>query len=227
MLKSLKEVVIAILPMTLLIVILTFVFAPLEIEEMISFLFGAMIMIIGMTLFLFGADYSMMEVGHLVGKYMIKKKSLAILISLGFMIGIVITIAEPSVQVLGQQVYQISDGKIGRVLLIGIVSVGTGVFLAFALLRVVFKLSYYKLMAIGYIGVLIASFFTSTEFMPIAFDSGGVTTGPITVPFILALAGGMTSMIRQRKNENDTFGMVGIASLGPILAVMILGVIFQ
>lgn len=227
MLKNLKEVVIAILPMTLLIVILTFIFAPLDSDEMISFLFGAGIMMIGMTLFLFGADYSMMEVGRLVGKYMIKKKSLTILIALGFMIGIVITIAEPSVQVLGQQVNQISEGKIGRVLLIGIVSVGTGVFLAFALLRVVFKLSYYQLMAIGYVGVLIASFFTSNEFMPIAFDSGGVTTGPITVPFILALAGGLTSMIRQETSANDSFGMVGIASLGPILAVMILGVIFQ
>ena len=194
---------------------------------MISFLFGAGIMMIGMTLFLFGADYSMMEVGRLVGKYMIKKKSLTILIALGFMIGIVITIAEPSVQVLGQQVNQISEGKIGRVLLIGIVSVGTGVFLAFALLWVVFKLSYYQLMAIGYVGVLVASFFTSNEFMPIAFDSGGVTTGPITVPFILALAGGLTSMIRQETSANDSFGMVGIASLGPILAVMILGVIFQ
>ncbi|EOS7920485.1 hypothetical protein IGL03_001402 [Enterococcus sp. DIV0808] len=227
MLKNLKEVVIAILPMTLLIVILTFIFAPIDSDEMISFLFGAGIMMIGMTLFLFGADYSMMEVGRLVGKYMIKKKSLTILIALGFMIGIVITIAEPSVQVLGQQVNQISEGKIGRVLLIGIVSVGTGVFLAFALLRVVFKLSYYQLMAIGYVGVLVASFFTSNEFMPIAFDSGGVTTGPITVPFILALAGGLTSMIRQETSANDSFGMVGIASLGPILAVMILGVIFQ
>lgn len=227
MLKNLKEVVIAILPMTLLIVILTFIFAPLDSDEMISFLFGAGIMMIGMTLFLFGADYSMMEVGRLVGKYMIKKKSLTILIALGFMIGIVITIAEPSVQVLGQQVNQISEGKIGRVLLIGIVSVGTGVFLAFALLRVVFKLSYYQLMAIGYVGVLVASFFTSNEFMPIAFDSGGVTTGPITVLFILALAGGLTSMIRQETSANDSFGMVGIASLGPILAVMILGVIFQ
>ncbi|EMF0180521.1 hypothetical protein C656_00190 [Enterococcus hirae 57-03-H11] len=227
MLKNLKEVVIAILPMTLLIVILTFIFAPLDSDEMISFLFGAGIMMIGMTLFLFGADYSMMEVGRLVGKYMIKKKSLTILIALGFMIGIVITIAEPSVQALGQQVNQISEGKIGRVVLIGIVSVGTGVFLAFALLRVVFKLSYYQLMAIGYVGVLVASFFTSNEFMPIAFDSGGVTTGPITVPFILALAGGLTSMIRQETSANDSFGMVGIASLGPILAVMILGVIFQ
>ena len=126
MLKNFKEVIAAILPMTVLIVILTFVFAPLEGEDLASFLVGAAIMMIGMTLFLFGADYSMMEVGDLVGKYMIKKKSLAVLVSLGFAIGIVITIAEPSVQVLGQQVYDISDGEIGRVLLIGIVSVGTG-----------------------------------------------------------------------------------------------------
>lgn len=227
MLKNVKEVITAIVPMTVLIVILTVIFSPLTSEEMGSFLFGATIMMIGMTLFLFGADYSMMEVGNLAGKYLIKKRNLPILISLGFIIGIVITIAEPSVQVLGQQVYKISDGAIGRLLLIGIVSIGTGIFLAFALLRVVFKISYYRLMAIGYLGVLIASFFTTSEFMPIAFDSGGVTTGPVTVPFILALAGGMTSMIRQSKNENDSFGMVGIASLGPILAVMILGVIFQ
>lgn len=225
--KNFKEVIIAIMPMTILIVILTFVFAPLDVESMGRFILGAIMMMVGMSLFLFGADYSMMEVGDLVGKYMIKKKSLPIVISLGFLIGIVITIAEPSVQVLGQQVFDISDGEIGRVLLIGIVSVGTGVFLAFALLRVVFKLSYYRLMVIGYLAVLIASFFTSNEFMPIAFDAGGVTTGTVTVPFILALAGGMTSMIRQGKNENDSFGMVGIASLGPILAVMILGVIFQ
>lgn len=112
MLKNFKEVIAAILPMTVLIVILTFVFAPLEGEDLASFLVGAAIMMIGMTLFLFGADYSMMEVGDLVGKYMIKKKSLAVLVSLGF--AIVITIAEPSVQVLGQQVYDISDGEIAE-----------------------------------------------------------------------------------------------------------------
>ena len=144
------------------------------------------------------------------------------MVSLGFAIGIVITIAEPSVQVLGQQVYDISDGEIGRVLLIGIVSVGTGVFLAFALLRVVFKLSYYQLMAIGYIGVLIASFFTSSEFMPIAFDSGSDYWSS-NCSIYLGPCRRMTSMIKQKKNENDSFGMVGIASLGPILAVMILG----
>lgn len=225
--KSFFDVLAAIVPMTVLIILLTFIFAPLPLEELFIFLIGAVIMILGMTLFLFGAEHSMMEVGDLVGKFIVKKRSLPILISLGFTIGIVITIAEPSVQVLAQQVLEISAGDISRFLLIGIVSIGTGIFLAGALLRVVFKWSYYRLMLVGYLLTFIASFFTAKEFMPIAFDAGGVTTGPITVPFILAVAMGLTSMTHQKKNENDSFGMVGIASLGPILAVMLLGVIFR
>lgn len=225
--KSFQEVIVSILPMTVLIVILTLVFAPLETNDMITFLVGAGIMMVGMAFFLFGAEYSMLRVGELVGEYMIKRRNLAIMLSLGFAIGIGITIAEPSVQVLAQQVRDISDGAITKFLLIGVVSVGTGIFLAFALLRVVFKVSYYKLMLVGYLAVLVASFFTPAEFMPVAFDAGGVTTGPVTVPFILALASGLTSMIHKNKGEDDSFGMVGISSLGPILAVMLLGVIFQ
>ena len=225
--KSFEEVIVAILPMTVLIVILTFIFAPLPKDDLITFIVGAAIMMIGMALFLFGADYSMLRVGSLVGEYMIKKRSLAIMCSLGFAIGIGITIAEPSVQVLAQQVRDISEGTITKFILIGVVSIGTGIFLSFALLRTVFRMSYYKMMLIGYIGVFILSFFTSPEFMPIAFDAGGVTTGPVTVPFILALASGVTSMIHQGKGESDSFGMVGVSSLGPVLAVMLLGVIFR
>lgn len=227
MAKSFKEVLMAIVPMTLLILILSFIFAPLEMQELLIFLLSAVMMILGMTLFLFGAEHSMMAVGDLVGKFMIKKRNLPLMVCLGFIIGIVITIAEPSVQVLGAQVFDISEGNISRLLLIGVVSVGTGIFLALALLRVVFKWSYYRLMLLGYFVTILASFFTTPEFMPIAFDSGGVTTGPITVPFILSVAVGVTSMVHHDKNNNDSFGMVGVASLGPILAVMILGAIFQ
>lgn len=225
--KNFQEVIISILPMTLLIIIMTLIWAPLSTEEMARFIIGAIIMMVGMSLFLFGADYSMMQVGELVGKFMIKKRSLALLLGLGFTIGVVITIAEPSVQILAQQVNDISQGDITKTLLISIVSIGTGIFLSIALLRMVFKWSYYRIMLVGYVLVFLASFFTTPEFMPIAFDAGGVTTGPITVPFILSLATGLTSMVRQNKNENDSFGMVGVASLGPVLAVMLLGVIFQ
>ncbi|MEG3033491.1 MAG: DUF1538 family protein, partial [Enterococcus sp.] len=137
--KNFQEVIVAILPMTILIVILTFIFAPLPIDELATFIIGAAIMMVGMTLFLFGAEYSMLRVGELVGEYMIKRRSLAIMISLGFSIGIGITIAEPSVQVLAQQVTEISEGAITKAVLIGVVSVGTGIFLAFALLRTVFR----------------------------------------------------------------------------------------
>ncbi len=225
--KSFQDVLTAIVPMTLFIILLTFIFAPLSFETLMTFLLGAGMMILGMTLFLFGADHSMMEVGDLVGKFFVKKKKLSLLIVLGFSIGFVITVAEPSLQVLAQQVFDISNGNISRLLLLSTVSVGTGVFLVGALLRAVFRWSYYQLMLVGYLITFGLSFFTAKEFMPIAFDAGGVTTGPITVPFILAVAVGLTSMTKQRKNENDSFGMVGIASLGPILTVMILGVIFK
>lgn len=225
--KSFQEVIVAILPMTVLILALTIIFAPLPQDDLITFIVGAGIMMVGMALFLFGADYSMLRVGALVGEYMIKKRSLVIMLSLGFAIGIGITIAEPSVQVSASQVRDISDGAITKMILIGVVSVGTGIFLAFALLRTLFRLSYYKMMLIGYFAVFAMSFFTSPEFMPIAFDAGGVTTGPVTVPFILALASGITSMIHQSKGDSDSFGMVGVSSLGPVLAVMILGVIFK
>ena len=148
--KNFQEVIVAILPMTVLIVILTFIFAPLPAEDLATFIIGAAIMMIGMTLFLFGAEYSMLRVGELVGEYMIKRRSLALMISLGFSIGIGITIAEPSVQVLAQQVTEISEGAITKAVLIGVVSVGTGIFLAFALLRTVFRLSYYQMMLLGY-----------------------------------------------------------------------------
>src|SRR5699024_4483892 len=104
-----------------------FIFAPLEMQELLIFLLGAVMMILGMTLFLFGAEHSMMAVGDLVGKFMIKKRNLSLMVCLGFIIGIVITIAEPSVQVLGAQVFDISEGNISRLLLIGVVSVGTGI----------------------------------------------------------------------------------------------------
>src|SRR5699024_3770940 len=124
--------------MTVLIPALTIIFAPLPQDDLITFIVGAGIMMVGMALFLFGADYSMLRVGALVGEYMIKKRSLVIMLSLGFAIGIGITIAEPSVQVLASQVRDISDGAITKMILIGVVSVGTGIFLAFALLRTLF-----------------------------------------------------------------------------------------
>lgn len=184
-------------------------------------------MMAGLTLFLFGANISMMEVGSQVGAFMVKKRSLMLIILLGFLIGFVVTIAEPDVQVLAGQVADVSAGEVPRILLIGVVGAGVGIFLVLALLRIVFQVKLYYLLLGGYALVFLIARFASPAYVPVAFDSGGVTTGPLTVPFILALGSGVSSVIRQSKSGNDSFGMVGLASLGPVIAVMILGVAYR
>lgn len=227
LINSFKEVIVSILPMTVLILIIAVIWAPFSPEMLVSFIGGAVMMMIGMALFLFGADISMMEVGERVGNYLVHRRSLKILIIAGFFVGMFVTIAEPDVQVLAGQVAAVSDGQINRSMLIAVVGVGVGVFLVIALLRFVFQMKLYHILLIGYIVVFALSFFTNPEMAPVAFDSGGVTTGPITVPFILSLGSGITSGVRTSKEGTDSFGIVALSSLGPVLAVMILGVIFR
>jgi len=228
--KKLKEnffeVLSSILPVAVLILVLSLILAPFSTDMMIKFVGGSVMMIVGMTLFLFGADISMMEVGSRVGGFLVRKRSLVLLIALGFVMGLVITIAEPDVQVLAGQVSTNSGGAISKTMLTGVVGVGVGIFLVLALLRVVFQIKLIHLLMGGYALIFILSAFANPEYVPMAFDSGGVTTGPMTVPFILAMGTGVTSAIGS-KSGNDSFGMVGLASLGPVLAVMILGVVFR
>jgi len=225
--EKFKEVVVSILPMTVLILVIGFILAPFSQEMMVQFLGGAVMMIGGMTLFLFGADISMMEVGTRLGSFLVRKRSIKLLVFLGFAVGVFITVAEPDVQVLAKNVATVSDGRVSKALLTMIVGVGVGIFIVLALLRIVFQISLIRILIAGYALVFLLALFANPEFVPVAFDSGGVTTGPMTVPFILALGVGITSAIRPGKSGNDSFGMVGLASLGPILAVMVLGVIFR
>ena len=225
--EKFREVIVSILPMTVLILVLSAILAPFSKEMMVRFLGGAIMMIGGMTLFLFGADISMMEVGTRVGSFLVRRRSLYILVVLGFAVGMFITVAEPDVQVLAKNVATVSDGQISKMLLTMIVGVGVGIFLVLALLRIVLQIPLIYMLLAGYALAFILAIFAAPEFVPVAFDSGGVTTGPMTVPFILALGTGVTSAIRPGKSGNDSFGMVGLASLGPILAVMVLGVIFR
>ena len=227
LLNSFKEVLVSILPMTVLIMIISGIWAPFTSEMLVSFIGGAIMMMIGMALFLFGADISMMEVGERVGSFLVSRRSLKILIAAGFFVGMFVTIAEPDVQVLAGQVAAVSDGTINRTILIAVVGVGVGIFLVIALLRFVFQMKLYHILIVGYIAVFALSFFTNPEMAPVAFDSGGVTTGPNTVPFILSLGSGITSGVRTSREGTDSFGMVALSSLGPVLAVMILGVIFR
>lgn len=144
----------------------------------------------------------------------------------GFLLGLVVTIAEPDVRVLATQVEQVSNEGISKGILIFAVAVGVGLFVALAMFRIVFNVSIVLLFTVGYAIVFAVAAFAPPIFVPVGFDSGGVTTGPLTVPFILSLGVGVATVIRGKSASSDGFGLVGLASLGPILSVLVLGVIY-
>jgi hypothetical protein len=230
-----KEVISAVVPISIIIIIAILalnlgVDLPQEqtftSELWISFIGGTVMVIIGMTLFLIGSEISMMEIGKRTGSFLMKKANIYILLIFGFAVGFVVTLAEPGVLVLANQVNAVSD-VVNKQFLIIMVSVGSGLFLVISLLRVVFQLSINKILILSYILTFIVARFTPANFVPISFDAGGVTTGPITVPFILSFATGVTSIARSKNGANDSFGMIGLASIGPVLAVLITGVVYR
>ncbi len=207
----------AILPITCIVLALSIFLVPLEIGAVVMFIVGAIMLIIGMGMFQLGAEIAMTPIGEGIGIQLTKSKKITSIAVISFIMGILITIAEPDLQVLSEQVPGVDN-----YLLILTVAAGVGVFLATAVMRIVLRINLSKLLLILYAGVLILSFFVPKQFLSIAFDSGGVTTGPITVPFIMAMGVGI-SMIRGDKNaQDDSFGLVALSSIGPILAVMIL-----
>ena len=224
---SLYEVLVSVLPMAVLIIFLGVLVVPFPPGMMFQFIGGTIIMMAGLVLFLVGSDLSMREVGEQVGSYMVRRRNLSIFVGLAFIIGVVITIAEPDVQVLATQVESLTNGEIGKMLLTVVVGLGVGILLTIALVRLLVKVKLLYVLFAGYVLAFILAYFTNPSLAPIAFDSGGVTTGPLTVPFLLAIGSGVTSTIRPDKNDTQSFGIVGVASLGSIISVLILGVVFR
>ncbi len=221
-----KEVLQAILPITLVIVILQLAIIRLPMKDFIYFLLGALLTFLGFTLFLLGVRVSLLPIGEIFGVSLMKNENLWFIIGFGIALGFAVTIAEPGLQVLADQITDVSNGEIPKYLLMVVVSLGLGFFLALSLLRMIFKISLRILLLCGYILVFALSIFSSPKFFAVSFDAGGVTTGPMTVPFILALGVGMSSVSGSRTASADSFGFVGLASVGPILAVLILGMIY-
>ena len=219
---KLKESFISILPIVLLVIFLNFTFVPLSTNMMLSFLFGTILLMFGMALFTLGADNAMMPMGNKVGSYISKRKKLVFLIVVSFLLGTCITIAEPDLKVLADQ-----TSYIPSITLIITVAVGVGLFLVLSGLRVIFKISLSKLLVLCYSLVFIITLFIPSEFIPLSFDSGGVTTGPITVPFIMALGVGIASVNYSEDSKNDSFGLIGLCSIGPILSVLFLSLFFK
>ena len=216
------EAIWQVLPITLIVVALSIFLIPLQTDVMVMFLVGATLLTVGMGMFQLGTEMAMSPLGEGIGVELSKSKKIIMLILVGLVMGILITVAEPDLQVLSNQVPSVPNAT-----LIWTVAIGVGIFLAMAIVRIVLKVDLSILLMILYAIMLIFSFFVPADFLSVAFDSGGVTTGPVTVPFIMALGVGLCSLRADKNASSDSFGLVALSSVGPILAVMMLGVFFK
>ena len=212
----------AVFPILAIVLLLCFTIAPIPPSILMAFLIGAVMLIFGMLLFNVGVDLSMTTMGERVGTIVTKSKKLLIIIFIGFVMGFIITISEPDLQVLAQQVPSIPN-----MTLILSVAAGVGVFLVIALIRMLFGIGLSYLLVFFYGIVFLLTFFVPKDFLAVAFDSGGVTTGPMTVPFIMSFGVGIAAIRSDKHAADDSFGLVSLCSVGPILAVLILGMIFN
>ncbi|MDD4701978.1 MAG: DUF1538 domain-containing protein, partial [Desulfovibrio sp.] len=203
---------------------LHFTVAPLG-PTMPKFLVGGVLLILGLGVFLLGADLAVLPVGQRVGATLTSRRNLALLLGSGFVIGFFITVAEPDVHVLAEQVAAVSPA-LSRPLLVGMIAIGVGIFVAIALGRIVMQIPLKAMLLCFYALVFGCAFITDPAFLGVAFDAGGATTGPMTVPFIMALGVGVAA-VRGDKGKDDSFGLVGLASIGPVLAVLVLGMFFR
>ncbi len=217
-----REALTSVLPITGIVLLLSVTLVPMEIGTLALFLTGAVLLIIGMGFFQLGAEMAMTPLGQGVGKRLMKKKNLLIIVAVCFLMGAIITISEPDLQVLADQVASIPNQ-----VLIYTVAVGVGIFTAIAALRILFRISLSKLLICLYVLLFILSAFTPSDFIAVAFDSGGVTTGPMTVPFIMALGVGLSAARSDKDGTSDSFGLVALCSVGPIMMVMLLGIFYH
>jgi len=224
--KILKEKIMeafsSVLPITAIVLIVSVILTPLPSGTILMFLAGAALLIIGMGFFTLGADMAMMPMGEGVGVELTKHSKLLLIIPVTLIIGFIISIAEPDLQVLGKQ-----TPSIPAYVLIITVSIGVAIFLVIGMLRPMIKIRLSFLLVILYIIAFALAFFTPNTFIPVGFDSGGVTTGPVTVPFILAMGVGVASIRSDKYSQDDSFGLVALCSVGPIIAMLILGIFYE
>lgn len=224
--EKLKEVLLAVLPITIIVLIIHFTIIPIERPLLLRFLIGAALIIIGLSIFLAGVDIGITPIGNIMGSTLAKTNKFLIVIIAGLILGFFISIAEPDLHILGAQVSFVSSGVVSKWLIVMIVSIGIAFMLSLGLGRILYNFSLYKLLTFIYGIILILSIFTSPEFLAISFDASGATTGALTVPFMLALATGVSHLKKDSKSsEKDSFGLVGIASSGAIIAVMIMSIL--
>jgi len=219
------KVIRAIAPLIVVIIILQFTFVQASAGVFIQFLIGSILAISGITFFLLGIEVGILPAGKTVGSGLVERRSLWLIIAVVFAIGFSTTIAEPDVLILSRQTDVITEGAVPESSLVYIMGIGLAFFVTMAMLRIIFGFRIVYLLAASYLIVIILSFFTPPEFVPLAYDSGSVTTGALSAPIILALGIGLSSVLAGRSAISDGFGLIGLASIGPIIAVMIAGMI--
>ena len=220
--EKLLEALQAVLPIVAIVLVLCFTIAPVSPSILLCFLLGAVLIVVGIMFFTLGAEMSMTPMGERVGAVLTRSRKLPVILGVGFLLGFLITISEPDLQVLANQVPSIPNRT-----LIFSVAAGVGLFLTVAFLRMLLSVALPPLLVAFYGLVFVLAAFVPREFLAVAFDSGGVTTGPMTVPFIMALGVGVSAIRGDRHAADDSFGLVALCSVGPILAVLILGIAFR
>ncbi len=219
--EKFSETIKAVFPILAIVLVLCFTITPIPPSILVTFLIGAVLLILGMLLFNVGVESSMTPIGERVGSIMTRSKNVLIMILISFVMGMVITISEPDLQVLAQQVPSIPN-----MTLILAVAIGVGAFLVLSILRMLFGIPLSYILLVFYGIIFLLTLFVPADFLAIAFDSGGVTTGPMTVPFIMSFGLGIAAIRSDRHAEDDSFGLVALCSIGPILAVLVLGMVF-
>ncbi|MDR1869548.1 MAG: DUF1538 domain-containing protein [Treponema sp.] len=225
--KILKEKIMeafsSVLPITVIVLIASVVLTPIPSGTVLMFLAGAALLVVGMGFFTLGADMAMMPLGEGIGIQLTKSSKLGLILIVSFVMGVTITIAEPDLHVLAKKV----SSSIPFWYMILTVAAGVGLFLVISVIRPLLKIRLSTLLIIFYIITFGVAYFAPNTFIPVAFDSGGVTTGPITVPFILAMGIGVVSIRSDKDSQDDSFGLVALCSVGPILAVLLMGIFYN
>lgn len=223
LLEKFKETSISVIPIMLLVLVFYPTVAPIGAGLLLQFLVGGLLIIAGLSIFLLGTDVGILPMGHSIGAALIHKRSVMLILVTGFFVGFFITVAEPDVRVLADQVASVVP-SIPKTLLVSMIALGVGFFVSLGLGRILLRAPYHFLLIGFYLLVFGLAYYSAPQYLGIAFDAGGATTGPMTVPFIIALGVGVAAVRGTREAESDSFGLVGLASIGPIMAVLAMGV---
>ena len=224
-LEKFKEVLTSVLPIVFIVLLLNFTLVPLG-EEIVVFLVSSVFLLIGLTGFLIGVEVGISPIGDHMGEGLARSGKLWIVLLLGLVLGFLISIAEPDLHIVANQVAQVSGGLISKISIVVVVSVGIAIMLAVGLARIMYNIPLYIVLTALYAIILVMTFFASQDFIAISFDASGATTGALPDPFVLALALGTSKLKKDSKaSEKDSFGLVAIVSTGAIIAVMLMSII--